>query len=365
MQSYGPNSHASKNFFHEFNLAAMIPAATSPSIYPKLIENYQQQIFTQSCGIYNHVTPAFNRCPIRLSVILTKRPKAVGVPKTRKYSDANTIYKVTMEPGNTVKIPNRYPLIEPLAHNKLTSPSPLSLFLHRNLTLSFLNEAQNYNCPIIILYFKSLDSLNMLLLSSTLVIIKSTTTYPQIYHKYTEHRSHISPSSIYLYYPMLYPLIRSSQQLNSHNTLFISYCIDHDSTAPSHNLYGSNYHGQNCKQTQLNVKCNYLTHSNLHKRTRTDIQSNYPGKLSSSCLNSDQCLLCKINSSLSTQVERPKAVGVPTTCKYPDANTPSVPTPLRIAFNTTTPIPEPSRLTQHNSTYPLQPAHCQAQTYQC
>ena len=195
----------------------------------------------------------------------------------------------------------------------------------------------------------------MLLLSSTLVILKSTTTYPQIYPKYTEHSSHIYPSSIYLYYPMLYPLIRSSQQLNSHNTLFISYCIDHDSTASSHNLYGSNYHGQNCKQTQLNVKCNYLTHSNLHKRTRTDIQSKYPGKLSSSCLNSDQCLLCKINISLSTQVERPKAVGVPTTCKYPDANTPSVPTPLRIAFNTTPPIPEPSRLTQHNSTYRLQP----------
>ena len=168
------------------------------------------------------------------------------------------------------------------------------------------------------------------------------TTYPQIYPKYTDHSPHTSPSfSIYLYYPMLYPLIRSSQQLNSHNTLFISYCIDHDSTASSHNLYGSNYHGQNCKQTQLNVKCNYLTHSNLHKHTRTDIQSNYPGKLSSSCLNSDQCLLCKINSSLSTQVERPKAVGVPTTCKYPDANTLSVPTPPRIAYNTTT--------------YPLQP----------
>ena len=150
---------------------------------------------------------------------------------------------------------------------------------------------------------------------------------------------------------MLYPLIRSSQQLNSHNTLFISYCIDHDSTAPSHNPYGSNYHGQNCKQTQLNVKCNYLTHSNLHKRTRTDIQSNYPGKLSSSCLNSDQCLLCKINSSLSTQVERPKAVGVPTKCKYPDANTPSVPTPPRIAFNTTTyPLPLSSHTYPHHPT---------------
>ena len=105
MQSYGPNSHASKNFFREFNPAAMIPAVTPPPIYPKPIENYQQQIFTQSCGTNNHATPAPNRCPTRFSVTLTERPKAVGVPKTRKYSDANTIHKVTMEPGSTVISP--------------------------------------------------------------------------------------------------------------------------------------------------------------------------------------------------------------------------------------------------------------------
>ena len=197
-----------------------------------------------------------------------------------------------MEPGSTVKIPNRYPLIEPLAHNKLTSPSPLSLSLHRNLTLPFPNEAQPYNCHIIITYSKSLNSLNTLLLSSTLVILKSMTTYSQIYPKYTDHSPHTSPSfSNYLYYPMLYPLIRSSQQLNHHNTLFIPYCIDHDSTASPHNLYGSNYHGQNCKQTQLNVKCNYPIHPNLYRRTRTDIQLNYPGKLSSPCFNPDHFLL--------------------------------------------------------------------------
>ena len=124
MQSYGPNSHASENFFHEFNPAAMIPAATTPPIYPQPIENYQQQIFTQSCGTNNHATPAPNHWTTRFSVILTKRPKAVGVPTTRKYSDANTIHKVTMEPGNTVKNPNRYPLIEPLAHIILPPLSP-------------------------------------------------------------------------------------------------------------------------------------------------------------------------------------------------------------------------------------------------
>ena len=124
MQAYGSNSHASKNFLHKFNPAVMISAVTPPLIHPKPIENYQQQIFTQSYGTNNHATPAPNRCPARFSVIPTERPKAVGVPKTRKYSDTNTTHKATMEPGNTAQLPNRYPLIEPLAHIKLTPPSP-------------------------------------------------------------------------------------------------------------------------------------------------------------------------------------------------------------------------------------------------
>jgi hypothetical protein len=338
-QAYG----SSKNFLHEFNPAVMIAAVTPPPIHPKPIQNYQQQILTQSYGTNNHASPAPNRCPTRFSVIPTERPKAVGIPKTRKYSDTNTIYKATKEPENTAQLPNRYPLIEPLAHIKLTPPSPPSLSLYRNLTLTFPNEAQPYNRHIITSYSNVPNSGNTLLLSSTLVILKSMTMYSQIYPKYTDHSPHTPPScSNYLYYPMLYPLIKSYQQLNPHNTLFNTYGIDHDSTASPHStIYGSTYHSQNCKQTQFYFKFNYPTHPSLHKSTRTYIQLNYPGKLSSPCSNPDRFLLWKINSSLSTQVERPKAGRVLKTSKYPDANTLSVPTPPRIAFNTTT--------------YPLQP----------
>ena len=154
---------------------------------PSLFKNYQQQILTQSYGTNNHASPAFNRCPTRFSVIPTERPKAVGVPKTRKYSDTNTTHKATMEPGNTVQLPNRYPLLESLAHNKLTSPSPPSLSLHRNLTLTSPNETQPYNRHIITFYSNVPNSVNTLLLSSTLVILKSMTTYSQIYPKYTDH----------------------------------------------------------------------------------------------------------------------------------------------------------------------------------
>jgi hypothetical protein len=103
-QAYG----SSKNFLHEFNPAVMIAAVTPPPIHPKPIQNYQQQILTQSYGTNNHASPAPNRCPTRFSVIPTERPKAVGVPKTRKYSDTNTTHKATMEPGNTVHLPKRY-----------------------------------------------------------------------------------------------------------------------------------------------------------------------------------------------------------------------------------------------------------------
>ena len=178
--------------------------------------------------------------------------------------------------------------------------------------------------------------------------------YSQIYPKYTDHSPHTPPScSNYLYYPMLYPLIKSYQQLNPHNILFNTYGIDQDSTASPHStIYGSTYHSQNCKQTQFYLKFNYPTHPSLHKSTRTYIQLNYPGKLSSPCSNPDQFLLWKINSSLSTQVERPKAGGVLKTSKYPDANTLSVPTPPRIAYNTTTyPLqPPPSHTYPHHPT---------------
>ena len=134
-----------------------------------------------------------------------------------------------MEPGNTAKLP----MIEPLAHNELTSPSPLSLSLHRNLSHTFPNEAQPYHRHKITTYSKVMYSLNTLLLSSTLVILKSMTSYSQTYpSKYTDHSPHIPPScSHYLHYPTIYPLIRSYQQLNPHNTLLITCCTDHDPTA--------------------------------------------------------------------------------------------------------------------------------------
>jgi hypothetical protein len=287
-----------------------------------------------------------------VSVILTERPKAVGVPKTRKYSDTNTIHKATMEPGNAVKFPNRYPIMEPLAHNKLTSPSPLSLSLHRYLTLTFPDEAQPYNRHIITTYSNLLCSLHTPLLSSTSVISKAIITYSQIYPNYTDHSPHTPPScSNYPYYPMLYPLIRSYQQLNPHITLLITYCIDHNPTAfPHSTIYGSTYHSQNYKQTQLNFKFNYFTDPKLYKSTRTCIQLNYPGKLSSPCFNPDQFLLWKINSSLSTQVERPKAGGVPKTSK---------------SLSTLSPKHSPCAAPPSDSDRTRICVHCQAQTYQC
>ena len=257
-----------------------------------------------------------------------------------------------MEPGNAVKLPNRYPIMEPLAHNKLTSPSPLSLSFHRYLTLTFSDEAQPYNRHIITTYSNLLCSLHTRLLSSASVISKAITTYSQIYPNYTDHSPHTPPScSNYPYYPMLYPLIKSYHQLNPHNTLLITYCIDHNPTAfPHSTIYGSTYHSRNYKQTQLNFKFNYFTDPKLYKSTRTCIQLSYPGQLSSPCFNPDQFLLWKINSSLSTQVERPKAGGVPKTSK---------------SLSTLSPKHSPCAAPPSDSDRTRICVHCQAQTYQC
>ena len=380
MESYGLNfalsPSANNNLPHKLISAGMIPAAIPIRRWPN--ENFQQQILMQFNGPDPHLNSTAN----------TNRTAAMKPETTVKLYNRYTLIATFAHIKLTYPSIPPFPyLLRNLNFNFFYMPQDYYLHIFNKycnkltyLSTSVLTTLVNYMSAILylqLIYFYndrksatssptalrkgnhhnqycaqtqySTDTLPLYIITMTYILsnchlnlsilyittYQSTATIPQSsLYKY----NHISCSSQshlnYLRYSKLRIIIILYKQLNYHDSTFPKYVLDHKSATSSNTALGKGtYHRQYYAQPLTNLYI-YL---HLYIKTMCYIQLNYV-KLHTSYLTTYQSAATnptfrhspKLNasSSLSTQVERPKAVGVPTTSKYDVTHILKVPTTL-------------------------------------
>ena len=387
MESYGPNfalsPSANNNLPHKLISAGMIPAAIPIRRWPN--ENFQQQILMQFNGPDPHLNSTAN----------TNRTAAMKPETTVKLYNRYTLIATFAHIKLTYPSIPPFPyLLRNLNFNLFYMPQDYYLHIFNKycnkltyLSTSVLTTLVNYMSAILylqLIYFYndrksatssptalrkgnhhnqycaqtqySTDTLPLYIITMTYILsnchlnlsilyittYQSTATIPQSsLYKYN-HISYSSQSHLnYLRYSNLRIIIILYKQLNYHDSTFPKYVLAHKSSTSSNTALGKGtYHRQYYAQPLTNLYI-YL---HLYIKTMCYVQLNYV-KLHTSYLTTYQSAATnptfrhspKLNasSSLSTQVERPKAVGVPTTSKYDVTHILKVPTTLLTTPNPT------------------------------
>ena len=387
MESYGLNfalsPSANNNLPHKLISAGMIPAAIPIRRWPN--ENFQQQILMQFNGPDPHLNSTAN----------TNRTAAMKPETTVKLYNRYTLIATFAHIKLTYPSIPPFPyLLRNLNFNLFYMPQDYYLHIFKKycnkltyLSTSVLTTLVNYMSAILylqLIYFYndrksatssptalrkgnhhnqycaqtqySTDTLLLYIITMTYILsnchlnlsilyittYQSTATIPQSsLYKYN-HISYSSQSHLnYPRYSKLRIIIILYKQLNYHDSTFPKYVLDHKSSTSSNTALGKGtYHRQYYAQPLTNLYI-YL---HLYIKTMCYVQLNYV-KLHTSYLTTYQSAATNptfrhspnlnASSSLSTQVERPKAVGVPTTSKYDVTHILKVPTTLLTTPNPT------------------------------
>ena len=387
MESYGLNfalsPSANNNLPHKLISAGMIPAAIPIRRWPN--ENFQQQILMQFNGPDPHLNSTAN----------TNRTAAMKPETTVKLYNRYTLIATFAHIKLTYPSIAPFPyLLRNLNFDLFYMPQDYYLHIFNKycnkltyLSTSVLTTLVNYMSAILYLQFinfyndrksatssptalrkgnhhnqycaqtqYSTDTLPLYIITMTYILsnchlnlsilyittYQSTATSPQSsLYKYN-HISYSSQSHLnYPRYSKLRIIIILYKQLNYHDSTFPKYVLAHKSSTSSNTALGKGtYHRQYYAQPLTNLYI-YL---HLYIKTMCYVQLNYV-KLHTSYLTTYQSAATnptfrhspKLNasSSLSTQVERPKAVGVPTTSKYDVTHILKVPTTLLTTPNPT------------------------------
>ena len=387
MESYGLNfalsPSANNNLPHKLISAGMIPAAIPIRRWPN--ENFQQQILMQFNGPDPHLNSTAN----------TNRTAAMKPETTVKLYNRYTLIATFAHIKLTYPSIPPFPyLLRNLNFNLFYMLQDYYLHIFNKycnkltyLSTSVLTTLVNYMSAILylqLIYFYndrksatssptalrkgnhqnqycaqtqySTDTLPLYIITMTYILsnchpnlsilyittYQSTATIPQSsLYKYN-HISYSSQSHLnYLRYSNLRIIIILYKQSNYHDSTFPKYVLAHKSSTSSNTALGKGtYHRQYYAQPLTNLYI-YL---HLYIKTMCYVQLNYV-KLHTSYLTTYQSAATnptfrhspKLNasSSLSTQVERPKAVGVPTTSKYDVTHILKVPTTLLTTPNPT------------------------------
>ena len=269
-------AHA-QNFLHEIKPAVMIPAVTPTRSRP--IENYPQQIFRQSYGLNPHATSAANRNffhEINPAVMIP----AVTPTRSRPIENyPQQIFRQSYGPNPHAKSAVNRNLLHEI-NSAVMIPATNSTHPRLNVNYSQQIFMQPYGSKH---HVKSAANRNFLREINHVVIISAA-------------KSQTCNISIQF-------TGSCNQSANFINKRSHDHANDSPHYSQHHQLYLINSeHGDNPSQERLNS----VATSSLPSLTENAMQ---------------QAPIWKASSSLFTQVERLKAMGIPKTSKYSDTHT--------------------------------------------